>query len=102
MKYLQLLAAQLKGVKGNVGINNVHPLPATQIVQNVLNAAYFIAGIVAVGMIIFAGIQYLTANGEPAKAKKAMNTIIFAIVGLVIIIAAFAITSFVISQVGGK
>ena len=51
-------------------------------------------------MIIYAGIQYLTANGEPGKAKKAMDTIIFSVVGLIVVIAAFAITNFVINQLG--
>ena len=50
-------------------------------------------------MIIYAGIQYITANGDTAKTKKATNTIIFSIVGLVIIIAAFTITNFVITSV---
>lgn len=68
--------------------------------SNILNIVYFAIGIVAVGMIIFAGIQYLTANGEPDKAKKAMNTIIFSVVGLVVVVAAFAITTFVMNQVG--
>lgn len=70
------------------------------VVNSVLNIVYFLVGIIAVGMIIYAGIQYLTANGEPNKAKKAMDTIIFAVVGLIVVIAAYAITNFVINNVG--
>lgn len=86
---------------GKITGSKIPQIEASNMVVNILNTAYFIAGIVAVGMIIFAGIQYLTANGEPDKAKKAMNTIIFSVVGLIIVLAAFAITNFVITNVGG-
>lgn len=79
---------------------NIPTVSGGDLVQDVLNIVYFIVGIVAVGMIIYAGIQYLTANGEPGKAKKAMDTIIFSVVGLIVVIAAFAITNFVINQLG--
>lgn len=99
MWFLKLLA-DIK-VSGNKLSNDTLPtLSATEIVTNILNTAYFLAGIVAVGMIIFAGIKYLTANGEPSKAKEAMDTIIFSVVGLIIVIAAFAITKFVVDNVG--
>lgn len=97
MDVLRTMAVKLKEGGGDV---NIPTVGASSIVTNVLNAAYFIAGMVAVGMIVFAGIQYITANGEPAKTKKAMDTIIFCVVGLIIIIAAFAITNFVITRAG--
>lgn len=101
MQFLKLLADVTVGSEGKLNNNNTLPtLTATEIVTNILNTAYFLAGIVAVGMIIFAGIQYLTANGESGKAKKAMDTIIFSVVGLIIVIAAFAITKFVVDNVG--
>ena len=87
------------GTNGRLSSDTIPQLTATQIVTSILNTAYFLAGIVAVGMIIFAGVQYLTANGEPGKAKKAMDTIIFSVVGLIIVIAAFAITKFVVDNI---
>ena len=68
MWFLRLLAdITVSGDK--LSNDTLPPLSATEIVTNILNTAYFLAGIVAVGMIIYAGIQYLTANGEPSKAK---------------------------------
>ena len=101
MQFLKLLADVVVSSGGKLDNKDTLPtLSATEIVTNILNTAYFLAGIVAVGMIIFAGIQYLTANGEQKKKKKAMDTIIFSVVGLIIVIAAFAITKFVVDNVG--
>ena len=96
MNFLHLL---VNNVRTGVDVNVLKPT-GNELIQSILNIVYFIVGIVAVGMIIYAGIQYLTANGEPDKAKKAMNTIIFSVVGLIVIIAAFAITNFVMNQLG--
>lgn len=96
--FLNYLAVTVNGTGQDI---NIPKVTGTDLVSNILNTVYFIVGFVAVGMLIYAGIQYLTANGEPGKAKKAMNTIIFSVVGLVIVIAAFAITNFVITNVGG-
>lgn len=101
MHFLSLLAEVTVGQDGQIDPGGTIPtVTGGNLVQSILNIVYFIVGIVAVGMIIYAGIQYLTANGEPDKAKKAMNTIIFSVVGLIVIIAAFAITNFVMNQLG--
>lgn len=54
-----------------------------------------IAAMVAVGFIIYAGFQYMTSNGEAERAKNAKNTIINALVGLVIAIVAATVVSFI-------
>ncbi len=54
-----------------------------------------IAAMVAIGYIIYAGFQYMTSNGEPEKTKNAKNTIINALVGLVIAIVATTLVSFI-------
>ena len=58
------------------------------------------AALVAAGFIIYAGLQYVTAQGEPDKAKRALGTIINALVGLGITIGAAAIVSFVGNRIG--
>lgn len=65
------------------------------LLTNGLNIVYAVVGMVAVVMIIFAGYQYLTANGDSAKASNAMKTILYAVIGLVVVIMAFAITNFI-------
>lgn len=59
-----------------------------------------LAAVVAVGYIVYAGFQYLTAQGEPEKAKRALGTIINALIGLGITISAAAIVSFIGHRIG--
>ncbi len=53
-----------------------------------------IAGILAVFFLIFYGIQYITAGGSADKAKAARQGIINAIIGIIIVVASFAIIRF--------
>ena len=64
----------------------------------VLNVVYGIAGVLAVVYIVVAGIQYTTSNGDPQKASKALRMIIFALVGLVIVVTAMLLTNFVLGE----
>jgi type IV secretory pathway VirB2 component (pilin) len=64
-------------------------------VTSLLGTVYFWAGIVAVIVIVVGGIRYTTANGDPGKIKAGKDTILYAIVGIVVIIMATAITQFV-------
>lgn len=57
-----------------------------------------IVGIVAVVMIIIAGLKYITAGGDSSSIGSAKNTLIYAIVGLVIVAAAQIIVQFVITK----
>lgn len=57
-----------------------------------------VAGIAAVIVIIVAGLQYITAGGDSKNVSNAKNTILYASIGLVIIIAAQTIISFVLSK----
>ena len=63
---------------------------------NILNVVYLIAGAIAVLMIVIAGINFTTSAGDANKAAKAKNTILYSVIGIVIISSAFAITNFVI------
>ena len=63
----------------------------TTIVQWVLG----ILGFVAVVIIIYGGVRYMTSAGDSSKVKDAKNTILYGIIGLVIALLAFAIVSFI-------
>lgn len=71
---------------------------ASQILISGLNMAYFIAGVVAVIMVIVGGLNYVTSSGDSSKTAKAKNTILYAVIGIVVIIFAFAITTFINSK----
>lgn len=69
------------------------------IVVGILNAIIGVAGFVAVIWIIIGGVQYMTSSGDPSKTKKARDTILYACIGLVVCVLAFAIVNFVIINV---
>lgn len=59
-----------------------------------------IASLIAVGYVVYGGFRYITSQGEPENAKSARQTIINAIIGLVIAIAAASIVSFIGNRLG--
>lgn len=67
-------------------------------IGTIINTLLFIVGILSVVMIIYGGIQYVTSAGANDKTKKARNTIVYSIVGLVVSILAFALVSWVIDS----
>lgn len=67
-----------------------------------LSLAYYIAGALAVVMIIYSGIQFITSSGDPGKATKARQTLLFSLVGLAVIVLAYAITNFATSKFVGS
>lgn len=79
---------------GDVGIPKIAATPAAM--NAILNQVYMWAGIIAVVVIIIAGYIYTTSAGDPAKTKRAKDAILYAVIGLVVIILAFTITQFVI------
>lgn len=66
----------------------------------ILDILLRVGALVAVGFIIYAGVQYVSAQGEPDKAKHALGTIINALIGLGITIVAAAAVSFVGHRLG--
>jgi hypothetical protein len=68
-------------------------------VATLLGTVYLLAGITAVIVIIIGGIRYAASNGDSSQIQAAKNMITYAVVGLVVIIMAAAITQFVIASV---
>jgi hypothetical protein len=71
---------------------------ATDMVKTAINTALQILGIVGVIMIIVGGFRYTTSGGDAAKLKNARDTIIYAVVGIVVAIMSYAIVNFVIGK----
>ena len=67
----------------------------------IINILLYVVGIVAVGFIIYGGIKYATSAGDTAKVTSAKNTLMYAIIGLIVAILAYAIANFVIDRVSG-
>ncbi len=71
-------------------------------VNTILTGIYVIAGALAVLYLIYAGIQYITAGGDSAKATSARTGIVNTVVGIIVIMLAFSITNWAQGLVGGE
>jgi succinate dehydrogenase/fumarate reductase cytochrome b subunit len=69
-------------------------------IQAILTIVFSITGALAVLFIVVGGMRYITAQGDPQQISKAKNTLIYAIVGLLVSISAVAIVTFVLGRVG--
>lgn len=65
---------------------------------NVLTTVYTWAGIICVLVIVIAGLLYTTSTANASHTKRAREAIIYAVVGLIVIIMAFTITQFVLGR----
>ena len=65
--------------------------------KQITNVILYIVGIIAVIMLIIGGIKYVISGGDSKKVTDAKNTVLYAIIGLVIAFLAYAIVNFVIS-----
>src|SRR5438034_4343205 len=82
----------------NTGIATIHCVNV--VIQNIIGAAFLFAGSVAAIVIILGGIKYIRSQGNPEGIKSAQQTITYGLIGLVIVIFAFGIVSFIESVAG--
>ena len=90
MSILQTLAVSI-----DADSVNIPKIKADDLLPGVLSTVYWTAGIAAVIVIVVAGIFYSISQGEAAKIKRAREAIIYALVGLVVVMVAFTITNFI-------
>ena len=67
----------------------------------ITNTVLLAVGLISVIMLVVGGLRYVISGGDSKKVTDAKNTIMYAIIGLIIAILAYAIVNFVISAVGG-
>lgn len=65
-------------------------------IENIINLGYWIAGILAFAMIIFAAVKMMTAQGDPAKIAESKKMLTYTIIGLVVVLVAGIVARFVI------
>ena len=68
------------------------------IITTIINVMLFIAAALAVIMIIYGGIRYITAHGDEKQVKVAKDTIVYSVVGLIIAILAYALVTFIFDR----
>ncbi|HSX08471.1 MAG TPA: pilin [Candidatus Saccharimonadales bacterium] len=69
------------------------------IVTDMINIFSLVVGIISVIMIIYGGFKYITSGGDSGNITGAKNTIIYAVIGLVIVALAQFIVQFVLNKV---
>lgn len=93
------VSAQTEAEKVRIGVNLIGGKEENRsfvdTVQTIVGVFLFLIGTVAVIMLIYGGFRYVTSAGDASAVTSAKNTIIYAVVGIVVAISAYAITSFV-------
>jgi hypothetical protein len=67
-------------------------------VKDIVNVILYVLGAVAVIMIIVGAFRYVLSGGDSGSVTSAKNTILYAVVGLIVAILAYAIVNFVVSS----
>lgn len=68
-------------------------------IQLIVNFVFGLAGALALLFIVLGGLRYIISQGDPNNAAQAKNTIIYALVGLVITVISYGIVRFVVSSI---
>lgn len=71
-----------------------------QIIGNVIGTALSMISVLFFALMLYAGIKWMLARGDSDEAKKALDTIIAAIIGMLVVLGSYAITNFVFSTLG--
>lgn len=79
----------------NNSLSNSDP---REVIGRIINVALGFLGVIAVCIILFGGFKWMTAMGNEDKASEAKKLLGAGVIGLVIILAAWAIASFIISS----
>lgn len=82
---------------GSTGTENAGER-VNEIIKLVINVFSLIVGVVSVIMIIIGGLKYITSGGEGSNITGAKNTILYAIIGLVVVALAQVIVQFVLEK----
>ena len=67
-------------------------------IKKIIDVIISVLGIAAVVVIVLGGVQYTTSAGDPARVKRAKDTILYGVIGLVVALLAWAIVNFVLTS----
>ena len=71
-------------------------------VNMLINVFTSVMGFLAVAMIIYGGFMLLTAQGDPARIKRGKDVVLYSIIGLILVMLAYAIVNFVMTNVTNR
>lgn len=69
-------------------------------VERVITAMFVLIGALSVIFIIVGGLKYSLSGGDPKRVETARETILYAVIGLIVSVSAFAIVKFLVTNVG--
>lgn len=69
-------------------------------IKKVINLLSILIGIISIIMIIIGGLKYVTSQGESGAVKSAKNTILYALIGLIVVALSQSIVRFVLNKSG--
>jgi hypothetical protein len=101
------LLLSLPGVAWAQGLRPVPPfqgtsgLPLLQAIIIIVNALLTFAALVAAIFIIYGGVRYIISRGDEDAAAEAKNTILYAVIGLIVIGLSAAIVNFAVGVIAG-
>ncbi len=78
--------------------NNCDDTAVTDSIQAIIKIISYIAGIVAVIMIIVSGFRFMTSGGDSGKVASARNALIYALVGIAVVVLAQFLVHFVFTE----
>lgn len=78
--------------------NAVDIFDSDGIFERVVNTLLFLVGAISVIMLIIGGIRYIVSAGDQNQVTGAKNTIMYAIVGIIVAVVAYGIVNFVLTK----
>lgn len=94
-------------------VNNINPCPVNSqfnglcnvdfsggLVGSLITVAFIVAALIALGFLIFGGIKWITSGGDKTGVETARNTIVAALVGLVIVFLAYFLIKIIFTFFG--
>ena len=89
-----------KNIAGQAGYEPANEYTLSETIGRYIRVVLSLSGTIFLGLTIYAGFLWMTASGNEEQVTKATDIIKMAVIGLIITLAAFSITAFVISRVG--
>lgn len=86
----------LNTTAGAAGIKADKKLP--EVIGSVINVALSMLGLVFLGLALYAGFKWMTAQGDSKAVDEAQGTLKNAVIGMIITVSAYALSTFIMSQ----
>lgn len=71
-------------------------------VNRLKNISLALVGVIIFAMFVYGGVLYITSGGNDEKIQKGKQTLTYAVIGLIIVVLAYVIISFIVNSLGGN